>query len=140
MKEILVPFDFSAGAERALNYAVNHALRFKARLILVHIVHMPYLGSGFGPGEGLGMENRLVAEVTEQLAAIAAKARRKGVPVRAFVRIGHPVSDTVDMARRHGADLVIMGTHGRTGLRHVLLGSVAEGVLRQASCPVLVVR
>jgi universal stress protein A len=140
LKRILVPFDFSSGADHALQHAVNYARRFKAGLTLVHIVHLPYLGIGFGPGEGLDIEDRLVGDATAQLAAIAARLERKGVPAGTVVRIGHPVRDVVDVARREGADMIVMGTHGRTGLKHALLGSVAEGVLRHAPCTVLVVR
>ncbi|MEQ1852032.1 MAG: universal stress protein [Chthoniobacteraceae bacterium] len=140
LKRILVPFDFSTGAEHALEHSVNYARRFKAGLTLVHIVHLPYLGIGFGPGEGLGMEDRLVGDATEQLAAIAARLERKGVAAGTVVRVGHPVRDVVDVARREGADMIVMGTHGRSGLKHALLGSVAEGVLRHAPCAVLVVR
>jgi nucleotide-binding universal stress UspA family protein len=86
------------------------------------------------------MEDRLIADAKEQLAAVAVKLKGRGLRADVIVRVGHPVRDVVDAARRQAADLVIMGTHGRTGLQHMLLGSVAEGVLRQAPCPVLVVR
>lgn len=139
-QHILVPFDFSDGAKLALRHAITQARQSKARLTLLHIVHLPYLGIGFGPGEGLGAEAGLIAEATKQLSAFARAAKRQGVPVNAMVRIGHPVSDVVSVAQNEGSELIIMGTHGRTGLKHTLLGSVAEGVLRHAPCPVLVVR
>jgi nucleotide-binding universal stress UspA family protein len=137
---ILVPFDFSAGAELALSLGCAHARGFNAQLTLLHVIHLPYLGSGFGPGEGLGIEDSVVSEVSAQISEIAKKVKNRGVRARAIVRIGSPVGEIVENARRERADLIVMGTHGRTGVKHVLLGSVAEGVLRRAPCPVLVAR
>lgn len=140
LRHILLPFDFSDGAKLALQHAIGYARAFDARLTLLHIVHLPYLGSGFGPGDGALIEAGLVADVSEQLHALAGEVEREGVPVEALVRVGHPASEVVDVAQREGIALIVMGTHGRTGLRHVLLGSVAEHVVRHAPCPVLVVR
>jgi nucleotide-binding universal stress UspA family protein len=139
-RHILVPFDFSDGARLALAHAVASARTFHARLTLLHVVHLPYLGSGFGPGEGLALETSLVEEASSRLGAIAGEVKREGVAAEAVVRIGHPASDVVDVAYRGDTDLIVMGTHGRTGLKHVLLGSVAERVVRHAPCPVTVVR
>jgi universal stress protein A len=137
---ILVPYDFSEGARLALDEAIAHARRTGGWLTLLHLIHMPYLGTGFGPGEGLAVEGRLVAELSAQLTDIADEVKRGGVECTSIVRVGHPASEIVDFARRESTDLIIMGTHGRTGLGHVLLGSVAERVVRQAPCSVLVVR
>jgi universal stress protein A len=137
---ILVPYDFSEGARIALDHAIEHARQTGGWLTLLHLIHIPYLGSGFGPGEGLAVEGRLVAELSAQLTDIADEVNRGGVDCTSIVRVGHPASEIVDFARRENTDLIIMGTHGRTGLGHVLLGSVAERVVRQAPCSVLVVR
>jgi universal stress protein A len=140
LQHILVPFDFSDGARRALAHAVASARAFNARLTLLHVVHLPYLGTGFGPGEGLALEARLVEEMSSQLGVIADEVRAQGVAANAVVRVGHPSSEVVEAARRDDIDFIVMGTHGRTGLMHVLLGSVAERVVRHAPCPVTVVR
>jgi nucleotide-binding universal stress UspA family protein len=140
LRHILVPFDFSDGARLALAHAVATARAFNARITLFHVVHLPYLGSGFGPGDGLALEARLVEETSSQLDAIADEVKGQGVEAQVVVRVGHPSSEVVDLAGRDDIDLIIMGTHGRTGLKHVLLGSVAERVVRHAPCPVTVVR
>lgn len=137
---ILVPFDFSEGAKLALDHAVAHARQFKARLTLLHVVHLPFRGIGFGPGEDVGMEARLCADMGKHLSALARKIARQGVSAESLVRSGHPWLEVIDLAGQRSCDLIIMGTHGRTGLKHVLLGSVAERVVRHAPCPVLVVR
>ena len=137
---LLVPFDFSEGAKLALQHAIAYARQFKARVTLLHVVHLPFRGAGFGPGEDPGMEGRLMAEMSKHLSALAEGLKRQGVPATAVVRLGYPSLDVVELARLELIDLIIMGTHGRTGLKHVLLGSVAERVVRHAPCPVLVVR
>ena len=137
---ILVPFDFSEGAKLALQHATAYARQFKARLTLLHVVHLPFHGIGFGPGEGAGMEGRLMAEMSKHLSALAEGLKRQGVPATAVVRLGYPGWDVVELARLELIDLIIMGTHGRTGLKGALIGSVAERVVRHAPCPVLVVR
>lgn len=139
-QHILVPFDFSEGAKLALQHAIAYALKFKARLMLLHVVNLPYQGIGFGPGESLGVEGRLVAEISRHLSGLAEGLSRQGVAATAVVRLGYPALDVVEVALHELIDLIIMGTHGRTGLKHVLLGSVAERVVRHAPCPVLVVR
>jgi nucleotide-binding universal stress UspA family protein len=140
LQHILVPFDFSEGARLALRHAVAAARAFAARLTLLHVVHLPYLGTGFGPGEGMPSEARLIEETSSELNLIADEVRGQGVVVAAVVCVGHPASEVVEMARREGSDLIVMGTHGRTGLLHMLLGSVAERVVRHAPCAVTVVR
>lgn len=140
LRHILVPFDFSEGAKLALEHAIGFARQFDARITLLHIVHLPYFGSGFGPGDAASITARLESDASQQLDALAAEVKRQGVPAEALVRIGHPASDAVDVAQREGVALIVMGTHGRTGLKHVLLGSVAEHVVRHAPCPVLVIR
>ena len=77
-------------------------------------MHLPYLGSGFGPGDGAPIEASLVADVSEQLHALAGEVEREGVPVEALLRVGHPASEVVDVAQREGIALIVMGTHGRS--------------------------
>jgi universal stress protein A len=140
LRHILVPFDFSEGAKLALQHAIAYARQFKGRVTLLHVVHLPFRGIGFGPGEDAGMEARLCRDMRRQVVALAARITRAGVPAAGLVQAGYPGLEISDLARRELFDLVIMGTHGRTGLKHVLLGSVAERVVRHAPCPVLVVR
>lgn len=115
----MVATDFSPASEPALRVALEYARRLGARL---HIVHVRWPGADPGPDE--------------RLEALGLSA---GVPVATAVLAGAPASQIVDYARRHRATLVVIGTHGRTGISRALIGSVAERVVRTAPCPVLVV-
>jgi nucleotide-binding universal stress UspA family protein len=118
--QILAGTDFSDNAEAALAVAVQTARALHARLHLLHV---------FAPGE---------IEVTELLAHAAATAP-PDVPVTVAATGGDAAQEILRYAMRHSIDLIVVGTHGRTGLSRALLGSVAERVLRGARCPVLVV-
>lgn len=136
---ILVPIDFSAGADRALQRAVDCARKDHSRVILLHVVQMPYLGIGFDAREVFALENKLVVETRAQLAEVARGLRRQGLEVDEMVRTGRAVQGIAETAERTGSDLIVIGSRGQTGLKKIMLGSVAEGVVRHAPCPVLVV-
>ncbi|HOX38580.1 MAG TPA: universal stress protein [Candidatus Brocadiia bacterium] len=142
LKKILVPVDFSRFSEHALDYAVALAQDFGAQLFLLKVVapvSMPqYLEElASSHSEIIGQEaDNSVAKLSE----LAERCRSYGVQVEAELARGE-VSETIARtAAKLGADMIVMGTHGRTGLRHVLLGSVAEKTLRIAECPVLTVK
>ena len=138
---LLVPTDFSPYAERALDYAIALASALRARVTLLHVISALYWATGDLPGA-------LSAAVLEELEAVARQSlkqalqrvRDAGLDGEAMVVHGSPFECIVAAARDQGIDLIVMGSHGRTGLRHVLLGSVAERVVRLAPCPVLVTR
>ena len=138
---LLVPTDFSPDAERALDYAIALARTLHAQVTLLHVISAVYWATGEVPGA-------LSATVLEELEAIAQQSleqalqrvRDAGLEGEALVVHGSPFECIVAAARDQGIDLIVMGSHGRTGLRHVLLGSVAERVVRLAPCPVLVTR
>jgi nucleotide-binding universal stress UspA family protein len=143
---ILVPTDFSGVSRKAIRYARAFAVQFKARLTLLHVLPPVYLpGSEFGPMDLAMAEAELrspdmrVASL-EQLRALAGVEVGTAVPVEVEVREGQPMQEIVELAREIEADLIVLTTHGRTGLKHMLLGSVAENVVRHAPCPVFVVR
>jgi nucleotide-binding universal stress UspA family protein len=140
LKTILVPTDFSKESKKALRYAIPFARQFNAGIILINVVQPHYVGGEFGVVDFPVIEAGLQKDSAEQLAALATKNVRDLVPVKTVVRTGSPVNEIIDAAKALKADLVILSTHGRTGLRHVLLGSVAENVVRHAPCPVLIVR
>jgi nucleotide-binding universal stress UspA family protein len=141
LKRILVPVDFSAGSRKALRYAVAFARQFNARLSLLYVMPVNYfVGSEFGPVDFPLPEAELRRNSEKQLAALAAQDVAGAVAVETRVRQGQPVQEIVEHAREGEVSLIILSTHGRTGLRHVLMGSVAENVVRYAPCPVLVVR
>lgn len=139
-KLILVPIDFSAHAERALDYACELASKVGATVRLVHAVAAPPVGLQVALSEEI-LEN-LVTEHREALDKLVA-ARRGSVTAsfgEATVEVGDPRDTIVRTAEAVKADLIVMGTHGRRGLSRVVMGSVAEDVIRHAPCPVLVVR
>jgi universal stress protein A len=144
VKRILVPTDFSDNALAALDYAVDLAKPFKATLTLIHSLEPIYFATPadlYGPAANLGMliqEQRRAAQ--EQLARLQKDLGKRRVAVQTLIGTGPAPRVIVDAAKRRGADLIVMSTHGRTGVSHVLMGSVAEKVVRSASCPVLTVR
>jgi nucleotide-binding universal stress UspA family protein len=140
IRRILVGLDFSDTSEHALDVAVELARRNGASLMLLHVYQVP--GYAFpetvvpAPPE---MLDQLIADNERELARLAGRARAAGVPVTWDQVAGAPSTEIVERARR-GCDLVVVGTHGRTGIRHALLGSVAERVVRRCPVPVLTVR
>ena len=140
LKKILVPLDFSACSQKALEYAVPFARQFNASLTLLNVVLVAYPTGEFGTLEPLLPQGEVEEASREQLQAFAAAHIGTQVPSAVLVRAGQPADEIVQAASDTGADLIIISTHGHTGLKHVLLGSVAEHVVRRAPCPVLVVR
>lgn len=141
LKKILVPIDFSSLSKDALPYATLLAQQFGAELILLHVVERFPIDSILGRGLMNEVTVPLMkqAEVTlEQMATELAQAT--GVKTAAIVRDGAPFENICLAAKSLSADLIVLTTHGYTGLKHVWLGSTAERVVRQAPCPVLVVR
>ena len=122
VREILVATDFSGSAVAAADVAVGYARRFGARLHLLHVWQTPISS---GPRTAL-----------EQLAS----ALGPDVPIVTAVETGSPAVSILHYARDHEIDLIVVGTHGRTGFSRALIGSVAESVVRSAPCPVLAVR
>ena len=139
---ILVPTDFSAGSETAWRAAQRLAGALGAELVLLHVlVETPLFFEGPFTGERVReVYASARAWVQEQLDKWAADARATGQTVRAALRTGVPYQEIVAAARDEGADLVVLGTHGRGGLDRALLGSVADRVIRTAPCPVMTIR
>ncbi len=140
IRTILVPVDFSETSKKALDYAVPFAQQFKARLILLYVVPANFPVGEFGMVDVAFMEKELRAAGEKQLAELARDRVGAGVATQTFVRAGRPVTEIAAIAKSTNSDLIVISTHGHTGLKHVLLGSVAENVVRYAPCPVLVVR
>jgi nucleotide-binding universal stress UspA family protein len=140
IQRILVPVDFSECSQKALDYAVPFARQFGASLILLHVVPANYPVGEFGMIDVAFMEKELRASGEKQLARLISQRVPAEAKPTALVRVGRPVTEIVQVARQENADLIILSTHGHTGFKHVLLGSVAENVVRYANCPVLVVR
>jgi nucleotide-binding universal stress UspA family protein len=158
---ILIAIDFSAPAQRALHYAIEEARQHRAKLTLLHVLHHQpatevYYVQG-SPEIRRGYEAELGGSLPGPLPHAPQTIRRDYheeamiqlrdlVPAdfngawEAQVVTGDPADAIVSEATQLGVDLIVMATHGRTGLQHVLLGSVAEKVVRHASCPVLTIR
>lgn len=139
---ILVPTDFSESADQALTYALKLAEGVGAAVRLVHVFDDPDdvgLYSHMYVPMPAELRTQIVADLRKQLAARVATAADAKTVV-AEVLTGRPAQAIVDDANAHQCDLIVMGTHGRHGVAHMLLGSVAERVIRTAACPVLVVR
>lgn len=136
LHRILVPIDFSECSRKALQYAASFARQFQAELMLLHVVELPVV-------TGLPAEPMLPEmEAPEDTAAeLGAWAKQSGVAgAKAVVSTGPAYAEIVDTADEGNVDLIVIGTHGRRGLAHLLMGSTAEKVMREAPCPVLVVR
>lgn len=140
LKHILVPIDFSDCSRKALRYAVPFARQFGASLTLLNVVGVNYGGGEFGAIDFATLEKQMAESAADQLKRLLEEEVPADVPADAVVRIGHPASSIADTARQRNTDLIIISTHGYTGLKHILLGSVTENVVRHAPCPVLTVR
>lgn len=138
---ILVPIDFSANAQAVLEWAAHLAEEHGSKLVLLHVYHLPV---DFQQLEGAYLPpdfwTQVKADAQENLERAAAPLRARGLEVEAVVREGYPATAIEEEARTLGADLVVIGTRGHTGVKHLLLGSVAERVVQKAPCPVLAVK
>lgn len=140
-QRFLVPFDFSPYAEHALDYAIELAKKLQAQITLLHVIQsLPMGGADMGVVLPYTYIQELETEITSSLQAALQRVTAAGLKGDMIVAHGVPFHEILDTAQRRQVELIVMGTHGRTGLTHILLGSVAEKVVRLAPCPVLVVR
>lgn len=143
IRRILVPTDFSSHSRRALAWATTLARPFAAETVILHVMEPP-----LAPAVPIGIGGAAIASITDemrrylgdQLDQLARTEVPQGVRVRPSLREGRAFLEILEAVREEAADLVVIGTHGRTGLRHVLLGSTAERVVRRSPVPVLTVR
>ncbi|MCP5516013.1 MAG: universal stress protein [Verrucomicrobiales bacterium] len=142
LRRILVPLDFSERAGKALHYARALASGFSATLVLVHVVEPLVYPSdlGYAPVVTDDLANDLQKEAQTRLDAAVGEMTAAGLSTTGVLRSGRPYLEIAAAAEQERADLIVLTTHGYTGLKHVLLGSTAERVVRHAPCPVLVVR
>ncbi len=140
--KILHPTDFSGAAERAQAQAVELAGRLRGEVVLLHVcVKAPLYNEGLFGTADVDRVYQAQREWAEgELTKRVATLREAGLGARWIVRSGMPAEEIVDAAAKEGADMIVIGTHGRSGLPRLILGSVAERVIRQAPCPVLSVR
>lgn len=143
IKTILVPTDFSDASAAALNFARALAEAFGSALHLLHVVQDPYVQPWAAEAFGVslaGVLERWEQDALAQLEKLVPEAERQAHAVRCATRVGHPFVEILNYAAEQRADLIVMGTHGRGAVAHMLLGSVTEKVVRKAPCPVLTVR
>ena len=140
ISRVLVPVDFSPQADAAVTCAGAIAQRFGAHVDLLHVLdeQVVWEGGGEAPATSRFAED-LSTSARHRLEAMATELGSRGLRVRVHVRPGRPVATTLELAAETGAGLIVMGTHGRRGVAHLLMGSVAEQVVRSAPCPVLTV-
>jgi universal stress protein A len=138
LKSILVPLDFSAASEKALTYAVPLAKQFGAKITLLHVAALELYPNDFGfiPVD----DAKFNRKAKERLELLGARVIAPELLERTLVRKGVPFHEITNAAKQLHADLIVINTHGYTGLKHVFMGSTAERVVRHAPCPVLVVR
>jgi nucleotide-binding universal stress UspA family protein len=141
-RHILAPTDFSEYSKQAVASALELAKKFGAKLSILHVVELPpYPVEGYVPPSltTTFMED-LEREASQELAQLAPEAESTGVEVARLVTVGSPYRKILDMAEADGVDLIVMATAGRTGFSRLVMGSIAERVVRTASCPVLTIR
>jgi universal stress protein A len=132
---LLTPTDFSAPATQAVTAAFELAQTFGAKLSLLHVIEVPV----YAIEVALPLED-LERDARRELALLLPEAEAAHVGVTRLVDMGVPYQKIVETATAEQVDLIVMATHGRTGLSHLVLGSVAERVVRMAPCPVLTIR
>jgi nucleotide-binding universal stress UspA family protein len=137
LKRILVPIDFSETSDAALRYGAELARRFSARLWLLHVPEHP--GEAAEAEYPIGLFETMHNAAHDRLSHLLSDEERHELQPECAMRLGTPWEEIVRHAKEHEIDLIVMGTHGREGVARVLLGSVAEKVVRKASCPVLTV-
>jgi nucleotide-binding universal stress UspA family protein len=142
IKKILVPIDFSEFSKNSLRYATALALTFKAKLVLIYVVEPVIYPPDFSMGQiaiptvDMEMDRRAL----EELNALAKSEIPSEVEVNTVVKTGKPFYEIIETASLEDIDLIIIATHGHTGVEHILFGSTAEKVVRKAPCPVLTIR
>jgi universal stress protein A len=144
LNRILVPTDFSDFSRPALNYGCAIASRFESELHLLHVVPDPAMlvpdTHAFAVEPMLAQAESIKEDAGEKLQEMPGDGWDNGKPVTREVRVGAAFVEILDYAKANDIDLIVIGTHGRSGLMHVLMGSVAERIVRKSPCPVLTVK
>jgi nucleotide-binding universal stress UspA family protein len=142
MRRILCPVDFSKGSEHAIPYAVAFAKSYEAELELFHVLELPFLPpyATSGLPELSVPVDAIRQQCEEQLRTMAEKYGELHPRIAAKVVVGVPFVEIIKEARDGSFDMIVMGSHGRSALRYMLMGSVAERVVRKSPCPVLSVK
>jgi nucleotide-binding universal stress UspA family protein len=142
IQRILVPIDFSAYSKEALKYAIPFARKFKAEVVLLHVVEPAIYPADFNFGQvGIpAIEDELRSKASEELRKLVDQEVKRRARSSVLIKVGKPFLEIITTAREERIDLIVMATHGHSGIEHILFGSTAERVVRKAHCPVLTVR
>ena len=141
-RHILAPTDFSDYSKKAVTSALALAKTYSARLTVLHVVELPpYPIEGYVPfSVSSSFMEDLERQATQDLAQLLPDAATAGVEVVRLVAVGTPYRKIIEVAEAEQVDLIVMATAGRTGFSHLVMGSIAERVVRTATCPVLTIR
>ncbi len=142
IKKILIPTDGSEYSRYATDYAINLCDALDAEITLISVADIRYeMYDVYSEVHAVGNVEELIREqVSRALDQHAAEIERRGVKVRKVLRVGDIIQEILDVIQKEEIDLVVIGTHGRKGISHFLLGSTTEKLVRSAPCPVLTVR
>jgi nucleotide-binding universal stress UspA family protein len=160
VRKILVPVDYSHDSQQALSWGMSLAEKFGSQLVLCHVIpkaveevfahgmavtsppayYLERITPGNRPLAGQTIVIDLIDKATTELHDFAQKYLKEPLPLEIKVGVGKPADEILRVAYEEGVDLIVMGTHGHSGLRHLILGSVAEEVTRHAPCPVFTIR
>lgn len=140
LKKILCPIDHSDCSKEALKYAVTFAIRDKAKLYLLHVIDIRTFDESIDMMAKNIPDNETTKQLKAKLFECIPEDIRDDMDIETLVVQGIPFAEIISIAKKNETDMIVMGTHGRTGLAHIMLGSVSEKVVRKAPCPVLTVR
>lgn len=142
VNSILVPIDFSDYSKNALKYAIQFVKNFKAKMYLVYVIEPMIYPADFSMGQVAipSMDTDIQKRAEDELTALAKNLIDPSVNIEIIIRTGKPFVEIIEVANEKDIDLIIMATHGHTGVEHLLFGSTAEKVVRKAPCPVLTLR
>ena len=142
INKVLVPIDFSDYSKSALRYAVNFAKSFDAEIILIYVVEPVIYPPDFSMGQIAmpSINTEWDDRAKDELQKLAKSEIIGAVKVKTIIKTGKPFVEIIETAKEENVDLIIIATHGRSGVEHILFGSTAEKVVRKAPCPVLTLR
>lgn len=141
IKNILCPIDYSVYSEMALKYAIEFAEKYQAKLYLMHVLDIRVYDINDPDLYNVNIiDEETINKLRERLLKCVNEDAKNKISVEAIIIQGVPFAEIIKAAKECKIDLIVLGTHGRTGLSHAIMGSVAEKVVRKAPCPVLTIR
>ena len=140
IKNILCPVDHSDCSKEALKYAVSFAIKDNSKLYLLHVIDIRTFDESINAMTPQIPDDKTLAQLKTKLLDCIPEEIRDDMDVEALVVQGIPFVEIISTAKKNDVDMIVLGSHGRTGITHMMMGSVSEKVVRKAPCPVLIVR